>query len=433
MALVCRRVEGSHRVLCSRRRHEPPSWLAQCERDTEQTLIRGIRMISNRIPLATVVLWFCSTDLLSAQAQKTSDKANVELQHQYDVPFRLADGLPMTMAEDTEGRPYLYVAAKEGGLRIFDLSQSPRLIKTIRIEELGSMHVMGLTQSGRRICVALGNHWGKHESAGVAVVDVQRPRAAHVLGIWKDEEPGGAAGAIVVRDSTAFFAAMEKGLISLDVSNPEKIRELSRIQPPLNFPDAKPDQSKINARGLALVNDMLFLCYDAGGVRAIDVSNPRKLTEIGRYSNPAMNGLPRAYNNIVVDGEHAYVTADYVGMEVLDISNPRSIKLVAWWNPWNPKPAALNWFSSPGHANEIAFDAKRKLVLMSAGRSDLVAVSVANPARPKQVGTIGEVDDTQATWGLSLRDDRVHLSYIRTLGIPFRADWAGVKAYEFRK
>ncbi|MBL8809911.1 MAG: hypothetical protein JNM43_07035 [Planctomycetaceae bacterium] len=372
-------------------------------------------------------------NIVVAQSKSPGGKSEVEFQHRYDIPFRITDGLPMTMVADAEGRSFLYVAAKEGGFRIFDVSRSPVLTKTIPIKELDSLHVMSLTQSGRRIYLALGNHWGRHESVGLAIVDVQNPKAARVLGIWKDKETGGAAGAIVVDGQTAFLAAMEKGLVSLDVSRPSNIRELSRLQPRLDFPDAKPDKTKINARGLALVGDLLFLCYDAGGVRVIDVSDPEKLTEIGRYSNPAMNGLPRAYNNIVVDGKYAYVTADYVGMEVLDVSNPRSIKLAAWWNPWTPQPSALHWFSSPGHANEIAFDSKRRLLLMSAGRSDLVAISVATPGKPLQVGTIGDVEDSHATWGLALQNDRIYLSYIRTLGIPFRADWAGVKAFDFQE
>ncbi len=173
--------------------------------------------------------------------------------------------------------------------------------------------------------------------------------------------------------------------------------------------------------------------HDAGGVRVIDVADPAKPAEPGRYSNPAMNGRPRAYNNIVLNGSLAYAAVDYVGLEILDISKPRDIKLVGWWNPWNPKLEGLRWFNSPGYANEIAYDAKSKTVLMSAGRSDLVAVNVSDPAHPRQVGSIGDVDDTQATWGVSLHGDRDYLSYIRTLGIPFRADWPGVKVFRYRR
>lgn len=391
-------------------------------RHARRILIRGLSCLS--ILIITV-------EFAVAQSGKDSKGSTVpHFEHLHDIPFQ-GGGMPMTMIHDDADRPFLYVAAQEAGLRIYEVKNAPRLVRTIPMAELGSMHVMNLSQSGKRIYLALGNHWGKHEKAGLAVIDVSNPAEASVTGIWNDTEPG-AGGAVLVSGKTVYLAAMESGLIVLDVGNPSAMRVLARLEPELAFPDARPDRSKINARGLALQKNLLFLCFDAGGVRVIDVADPKKPTEIGRYSNPAMNGRPRAYNNIVLNGSLAYVAVDYVGMEILDIANPRAIKLVSWWNPWNPKLEGLRWFSSPGHANEIAYDAKSKTVLMSAGRSDLMAVSVSDPAHPRQVGSVGEVDDTHATWGLSLHDDRVYLSYIRTLGIPFRADWPGVKIFRYR-
>lgn len=379
--------------------------------------------------LVSLVMILGTVDLASAQSNKDT-KAGPSFEHLHDIPYKLNE-MPMTMIHDASDRPYLYVAAKEGGLHVFEVKDSPRLVRSILISALESLHVMSLSQVADRVYLALGNHWGKHEKAGLAVIDVNNPAQARVIGVWKDTEPG-AGGAVLVNGKTAYLAAMEGGVLVVDVSKPTAMRVVSRVQPELAFPDARPDRAKINARGLALQKNLLFLCFDAGGVRVIDVANPMKPTEIGRYSNPAMNGRPRAYNNIALNGSLAYVTADYVGLEILDISNPRAIKLVGWWNPWNPKLEGLRWFSSPGHANEIAFDAKSKTVLMTGGRSDLVAIDVSNPAKPNQVGSIGEVDDTQATWGLSLHGDRVYLSYIRTLGILFKADWPGVKAFRYR-
>lgn len=338
----------------------------------------------------------------------------------------------MTMIHDAADRPFLYVAAKEAGLLIYEVKTAPRLVRSIPISMLSSLHVMSLSQVGSRVYLALGNHWGKRETAGLAVIDVSHPSEASVAGVWKDREPSGAGGAVVVDGHTAYLAAMGNGLVVLDVGDPSKIAITARLLPELTFPDAQPDRSKINARGLKLQKNLLFLCYDAGGVRVIDVAHPKKPVEIGRYSNPAMNGRPRAYNNIALNGSLAYVAVDYVGLEILNITNPREIKLISWWNPWNPKLNGLRWFTSPGHANEIVYDARSKTVLISAGRSDLVAINVSDPAKPRQVGSIGAVDDTQATWGISMHGDLIYLSYIRTFGIPFRADWPGMKVFRYR-
>lgn len=391
------------------------------------------------MPLAIVCIlaWLGCTgpggEWALAQPSKGSKPGAVgpRFEHLNDIPFK-GEGMPMTMIHDSAGRPNLYIAAKEAGLLIYDVKDSPRLVRSIPISRLKSMHVMSLSQLDKRIYLALGNHWGKSEAAGLAVIDASRPAEASVAGVWKDTEANGAGGAVVVNGHFAYLAAMGAGLIVLDVGNPSAIQVAARLQPALAFPDARPDRGKINARGLAIRKNLLFLCFDAGGVRAIDIADPKKPTEIGRYSNPAMNGRPRAYNNIVLNGSLAYVTADYVGLEILDIANPRAIKLLSWWNPWNPSLNGLRWFSSPGHANEIAYDARSKVVLMSAGRTDLVAVDVSDSRQPRQVGTIGDVDDSRATWGLSMHGDLIYLSYIRTLGIPFRADWPGVKAYRYR-
>ncbi|MFO0817030.1 MAG: hypothetical protein U1A77_03745 [Pirellulales bacterium] len=350
----------------------------------------------------------------------------------FEIPYS-GEGMPMTMLPDAGNRPVLYVAAKEGGLRIYRVSGSPKLVRTLATGEWQSMHVMSLAQVGKLLYLALGNHWSKHESAGLAVIDVQDPATPKVLGFWKDSQVGGAGGAVVVQDTVAYLAAMGAGVIALDVRIPAQIRVLGRLQPEMAFPDVRPDKAKINARGLAIQKNRLWLCYDAGGVRVIDIADPRKLTEVGRYSSPELNGRPRAYNQIVLHGSLAYVAADYMGMEILDISNPRSIKRVGWWNPWNPGLQPFKWFSSPGHGNELAYDVRSKTVLMAAGRSDLVAIDVTDPTQPRQVGGVGQIEDTQATWGLALEGDRVYLSYILALGIPFRADWRGVKAFRYRR
>ena len=47
-------------------------------------------------------------------------------------------------------------------------------------------------------------------------------------------------------------------------------------------------------------------------------------------------------------------------------------------------------------------------------------------------GAISDVDDTKTTWGLS-HGDLIYLSYIRIFGIPFRADWPGVKVFRYRR
>lgn len=268
--------------------------------------------------LASIVLsllpWATPVAAQPSTLRTTPKATGVELKPQFDIPVT-GNAISMTMREDILGRPFLDIAAEDGGCLIYEISPTPTLVGTIPVGSLGSLHVMNLFQSGLRL---------------------------------------------------------------------------------------------------------------------IDVHDPVIPVELGRFANPALNGKPRAFNNLVLDGRLANVIVDYCGFEVLDVSRPAAITLVSWWNPWNPELSGWQWFSSPGHAKELAFDSPRKLVFMAAGRTDLQVLSVADPARPVPVGGFGEVGDKLGTWGVSLSGDRVYLAYIRTLGIPLSANWTGIKALRFR-
>jgi len=334
----------------------------------------------------------------------------------------------MTMLHDRNDKPYLYVASKEGGLKIYDLTNlaSPILIKTIEVSSLNSLHVMNLSQSGNYLYLALGNHFTNSQSPGMAIIDVTNPAAAVVLSKWKLTKNDGGGGIVKVLGDYAYLGAMKHGLIIFDVSDKKNPKQVSQFVPDINFPDKKPDEKKISARGMLISGDIVYLCYDAGGFRAINVSNKQQPFEEGRYSNPELNGKPRAYNNVVLEGNYAYVTVDYCGLEVLNISDPKNISLVNWWNPYNCQSNPWGWFSSPGHMNEIDYNKECGLLFISSGKSDLHVLNVSNPAKPDSCGYYGGISNNIGTWGVSAYKNQIYLSYICAF-IPFASNWTGVK------
>lgn len=349
--------------------------------------------------------------------------------------FRLQSEIPsscqfmtMTMLHDRSDRPYLYVANKEGGLKIYNITNltSPAEVVTIPISELYGLHVMNLTQSGNYLYLALGNHFTSSQSPGIAIIDVTDPDKAVVASRWKLDKPDGGAGIVRVQGNYAYLGAMKHGLVILDVSGITDIIFVSQFVPDISFPDKKSDTKKINARGMDIAGDMVYLCYDAGGFRIINISNRQKPFEEGRFSNPELYNKPRAYNNVIVDGANAFVTVDYCGLEVLDISNPASIKMKSWWNPYNCQTGLLKWFSSPGHMNEISYNKECKLLFISSGRSDLHVLNVSNANKPDSCAYYGGVSNNIGTWGVSTYKDQVYLSYVCSF-IPFTSNWTGVK------
>lgn len=340
--------------------------------------------------------------------------------------------LPQALVLDRKGRGFLHVALKNGGLAIFDVSRSgtaPSLTATIGTRQLGGLDVMHLAQQGDLLYLALGDFFNAHGSkAGLAVVDVANPRKPVVLSIWTSERTLRGAAAVAVRDRYVYLGAMNQGVLIFDAKDPRAVRKVAGILPDPDFPRKKPGKIQYpNARGLAIQDGFLYVAYDAGGLRVIDVSNPLTPREISRYVNARMGNKQQAYNNLAIDGSTVYVAVDYAGMEVLDVRDPGRIKQIAWWNPWNAETPGNIWFNSPGHTNQIAYDAKRRLVYLSGGDSDLLVVDVSDRNSPRLTAQFGKPKDKLGAWGLELAPSHVYLAYI-TAVIPFQGTWCGIKA-----
>lgn len=346
--------------------------------------------------------------------------------------YPTAPHLPLSIVQDDLNRPYLYVAQKSGGLLVLALSNPatrPSKVSVIARAQLGQLDVMSVTQRGDYLCLALGNFFDNQGAkAGLAVVSVKNPRRPQVVSLWTSDEKLHGSAFVLVDQNYAYLAAMNEGVFIFDISNEEKARFVSAIKPDPNFPRPNPGKvQRPNARGLAIRQNLLFVAYDAGGLRVIDVADKLHPKEIAKYINGRMGTKQAAYNNIVLNGPYAYIAADYCGMEVLDIGNPKQIRPVGWWNPWGCQTPTNIWFNSPGHTNQLALDVRQKLVFLSAGDRELQVVDVSVPSRPRLVNEFGEVRNKLGVWGVTVTADTVYLNYT-TAFIPFQGTWAGIKA-----
>ncbi len=337
----------------------------------------------------------------------------------------------MTMIHDELGRSYLYVANKEAGLKIYDISTiaTPSLVATVSTTAFNSLHVMNVSQSGNYLYLAIGNTFTGAQQGGMAIVDVTIPTAPVVTDFYLVPSSTSGGGIVKVEGDYAYFGAMKSGLQILDVTNKSDIKFVSQFMPTINWPVSNnPNANLYNARGMEVKNSIVYLCFDAGGIRIINCTNKLAPKETGRWCNPVMYkpfDHPKAYNNIVLDDTLAYVAVDYAGMEVLNISDTSKMKLAGWWNPYNAP--SNNWFTSPVHANEIRYEKNCKRIFMSTGKSDMMVIDVANPLKPDSCNYYGGVANNIGTWGIGMYKSEIYLSYICTAGIPFSSDLTGVK------
>lgn len=326
------------------------------------------------------------------------------------------------MIHDQNNQPYLYVANKEGGLKVYNISTitSPALVATIPTTQFDTLDVMNLSQQGNYLYLALGNTFTNPQKGGMAIIDVSNPSTPSVTDFYV--VPGSSTGAGIVKaeGNYAFLGAMQSGLIILDITNKSNIQAISQFIPSINFPPVtSPNPNLYNARGMEVKNSIVYLCYDAGGIRIINCVNKNAPVETGRWCNPVMYSPmnhPKAYNNIVLDDSLAYVAVDYAGMEVLNLSDTSAISMTGWWNPYNSPNN--NWFTSPSHTNEIVLEKDCKRVFMSTGKSDMMVVDVSDPTQPDSCNMYGGTANNIGTWGIGLWQNQIYLSYICSV-IPF--------------
>jgi hypothetical protein len=225
---------------------------------------------------------------------------------------------------------------------------------------------------------------------------------------------------------------MKEGIFILDISDKNNITEVNQFIPDIHYPIPNPNSIQTpNARGLTVKDDLLYVCYDAGGLRIIDISDKSNPVEIGRYIN-AVNNKQQAFNNIILNGDLAYVATDYCGMEIIDISNPNLPTRTAWLNPWGCETAQNNWFNSGGHVNQLAYDPQSNFIFLSSGRSEMLVVDVENPLHPKIKSIFGDVDNEEGVWGIDLKDDKVYLLYITSV-VPYVSNFSGIRCIQWEE
>lgn len=341
----------------------------------------------------------------------------------------------LTALHDNE-RAYLYVANAEGGLSVLSLEDPTEMevIANVPSTSFDGLTVNRIIQLGENLYIPIGSMFGAHDQpSGLAIVNVDNPLFPEVTDVWTSEEDAGAAH-VAIHGNFAYLCGLSNGVIVLNIIDPYNITFMSQYIPPTDWPE-ETDVNKIKARNIVIEGERAYLAYDAGGMRILQIgAEPWELSEIGRYSNPALNGAARAYNNIVKRGDLLYIAVDYAGMEVLDVSNPAEVTLHGWWNPngfplGSPFETSGRWFSSPWHTNEIALIDACNTIFMSAGRTEVVGVDVSDPSEPFLCGFYGDSSDAVSSYGMTVYEDRIYVGHICSpLPIPFPAEWSGVRA-----
>lgn len=333
------------------------------------------------------------------------------------------------------GMNYLYSANMESGLGIYDISVPNAItpILNFTIGNFNNLDVSTFEQIGNSLFVGIGDFQvNSNTSSGLAILDITNPTKPSVKDIWDSTSFHHGISHLIIEGNYAYLSTMSDGIIILDISDENNIIFKSSLQLDLNYP--APSANAHNARGLKYKNDTLYVCFDRGGLRVVDVTNKIKPVEVYKYINSTLNSqAAAAYNDIAIKGNYAFVSVDYCGLEVIDISSV-PFTSVQWINPWGCTNS--NWSGADLHTNELALANNDSILFVTGGQSELFAYDVTNPNTMKKLGQFVNLNDTLATHGLDVLNNKVSLSFIHTPFhippfTPFFADPGGLKLLEF--
>ena len=163
------------------------------------------------------VIFFCEKNF-------SQNCSTLNIQWQSDLPST-CNQMVMTMIHDVLGRPFLYVANKEAGLKIYNITDltSPMLVQTIPTNLFDTLDVMSLSQSGNYIYLALGNSFTNPQQAGTAIVDVTTPSSASVADYFVVPGFSSGGGIVKAEGNYAYLGAMQSGLVIFDVTDKNNI------------------------------------------------------------------------------------------------------------------------------------------------------------------------------------------------------------------
>jgi hypothetical protein len=201
--------------------------------------------------------------------------------------------------------PLIYVAADFYGLGILDVSDpaAPRL--------RGSLKTPGQAKS---VAVVGGKAAIADHMSGVDFVDTSNADKPTLLGSYFLE---GYAREVAAYGSVAIAVDAPFGVYAFDMTQPgapEPVHSQQTASAPANIVVSDP---KASAPKLAVM-------VGGGSVQVYDLSKPEAPARLGALKTPSGRPIRAA-----LDGSHAFVADWREGLQVVDLSNPKALRVVA--------------------------------------------------------------------------------------------------------
>ncbi|MBA7486600.1 MAG: hypothetical protein GH155_01705 [Spirochaeta sp.] len=200
--------------------------------------------------------------------------------------FDTFNALSLTLRED-----YIYLADGDQGLKIFDISDplQPRLTASI-----SQFKALAVDISHNFACVAAADQ-------GIIIIDISNPLNPVRISSYDTNN----ALDVTVSCDYAFVADGRWGIKVIDLADPSQPMEFASLP-------------GVEALSLAVSDDLAYVA-NSSGLRVVNILIQGNSQEIASCSSGE-----RAYD-LELSGNFAYIAGHQQGLQIIDISDPRSV------------------------------------------------------------------------------------------------------------
>ncbi len=236
---------------------------------------------------------------------------------------------------------------------------------------LGDPVIYNTSGSARGIMVSGDVAYVADYTRGLVVLDISDPDNPTQLDTY---DTPGYARTVVLSGDILCLGDGYAGLQLLDVSNPSNVSLVGNIDPSGDIVD------------LAMAGTLVYVASYTGGINIIDIADPANPVLIGSYSGMS------ATNALDIQGDLLYVVNYLDGLHVLDVSDPAAI-------------SEVGFLGTAGSPSGVSIDGNLAFVADKSG--GLLILDIKHPTAPSLVNTVNTGGDTQR---VSLAGDYAYVS-----------------------
>jgi hypothetical protein len=225
---------------------------------------------------------------------------------------------------------YAFMSSNAHGVVIWDVANPAAPLRVSNMLDGANVHTIFLVGTTLYLAASQGGF------SGLVMFDVGNPLAPRMLGTL--EQPANtnylhdlfieAEGGVGTR---AYLNYWDAGLLVVDVSDPTRPRELGRYADYMRRTSHSSWVTTIGGRKICVTGDEDFDAH----ARVLDVTDPANIQLLSEWQlRPAVS-----IHNIMAQGERFFVAHYQDGVRVLDLSDPRLPRQIAHYNTWDSATA----------------------------------------------------------------------------------------------